>query len=94
MKKCVEKENFRAIIACTGSEGLRLMEENEGKCSLVILDVMLPDLDGFQVLQMIREMSNVPVLMLTARSDEEDKVKGLKLGADDYLTKPFMETLV
>ena len=89
MKKCVEKENFRAIIACTGSEGLRLMEENEGKCSLVILDVMLPDLDGFQVLQMIREMSNVPVLMLTARSDEEDKVKGLKLGADDYLTKPF-----
>lgn len=89
MKKCVEKENFRAIIACTGSEGLRLMEENEGKCSLVILDVMLPDLDGFQVLQMIREMSNVPVLMLTAKSDEEDKVKGLKLGADDYLTKPF-----
>ena len=89
MKKCIEKENFCAIIACTGSGGLRLMEENKGKCSLVILDVMLPDLDGFQVLRLIREMSNVPVLMLTAKSDEEDKVRGLKLGADDYLTKPF-----
>lgn len=50
---------------------------------------MMPDLDGFQVLQKIREVSNVPVLMLTAKSDEEDKVSGLRLGADDYLTKPF-----
>lgn len=89
MQKCVDKEDFCAVIAHTGSEGIRLMEENKGQCSLVILDVMLPDLDGFQVLQLIREMSNVPVLMLTAKSDEEDKVKGLKLGADDYLTKPF-----
>lgn len=89
MQKCVEKEELSAIIAHTGSEGLRLMEENKGMCSLVILDVMLPDLDGFQVLRLIREMSNVPVLMLTAKSDEEDKVWGLKLGADDYLTKPF-----
>lgn len=89
MHKCVEKEGFCAMAAHTGSEGLRLLEENKEKCALVILDVMLPDLDGFQILRLIREMSNVPVLMLTAKSDEEDKVCGLKLGADDYLTKPF-----
>lgn len=68
---------------------MRLAEEYKTSLSLVILDVMMPDLDGFQVLQKIREVSNVPVLMLTAKSDEEDKVSGLRLGADDYLTKPF-----
>ena len=89
MKKCVEQENMSAIIAHGGMEGLRLIDENNGSCSLVILDVMMPDLDGFQVLQKIRETNNVPVLMLTAKSDERDKVSGLRLGADDYLTKPF-----
>lgn len=89
MKKCVEQEKLSAIIAHGGMEGLRLADENKDSCSLVILDVMMPDLDGFQVLQKIRETSNVPVLMLTAKSDEEDKVSGLRLGADDYLTKPF-----
>ncbi len=89
MQKCVEQENFCVVIAHAGYEGLRLMRENKENCCLVILDVMLPDLDGFQVLRRIREMSNVPVLMLTAKSDEEDKVWGLSLGADDYLTKPF-----
>lgn len=89
MKKCVEQENLSAIIAHGGVEGLRLADENSDSLSLVILDVMMPDLDGFQVLQKIREKNNVPVLMLTAKSDEEDKVFGLRLGADDYLTKPF-----
>ena len=89
MKKCVEQENLSAMVAYGGLEGLRLLEENKGACSLIILDVMMPDMDGFQVLQKIRAKSNVPVLMLTARSDEEDKVSGLRLGADDYLTKPF-----
>ncbi|MDE7244401.1 MAG: response regulator transcription factor, partial [Oscillospiraceae bacterium] len=89
MKKCVEHENFSAVTAHSGIEGLHLSDENKGHCSLVILDVMMPDLDGFQVLRKIRETSNVPVLMLTAKSDEEDKVSGLRLGADDYLTKPF-----
>ncbi len=89
MKKCVEQENLSAIIAYGGVEGLRLADENKDHCSLVILDVMMPDLDGFQVLQKIRETNNVPVLMLTARNDEEDKVSGLRMGADDYLTKPF-----
>lgn len=89
MKKCVEQENMSAIIAHGGVEGLRLIAENKDGCSLVILDVMMPDLDGFQVLQKIRETNNVPVLMLTAKSNEDDKVSGLRLGADDYLTKPF-----
>ena len=89
MKKCVEQENLSAVVAYSGVEGLRMLEENKDACSLIILDVMMPDLDGFQVLQKIRERSNVPVLMLTAKSDEEDKVSGLRLGADDYLTKPF-----
>lgn len=89
MKKCIEQENMSAVIAHGGSEGLRLMEENKDTCSLIILDVMMPDMDGFQVLQKIREKNCVPVLMLTAKSDEEDKVSGLRMGADDYLTKPF-----
>lgn len=89
MKKCIEQENLSAIIAHGGVEGLRLVDENKSSCSLVILDVMMPDIDGFQVLKKIRETNNIPVLMLTAKSDEEDKVSGLRLGADDYLTKPF-----
>ena len=88
MKKCVEQENLSAVVAHGGLEGLRLLEENKDTCSLIILDVMMPDMNGFQVLQEIRKKNNVPVLMLTAKSDEEDKVSGLRLGADDYLTKP------
>lgn len=91
MEKCLEQENLSAIIAHGGVEGLRLASENKNSdsLSLIILDVMMPDIDGFQVLKKIREESNIPVLMLTAKSDEEDKVFGLRLGADDYLTKPF-----
>ena len=92
MKKCIEQENLSAIIAHEGVAGLRLLEDNKELCSLVILDVMMPGLDGFHVLKKIRETSNVPVLMLTAKSDEGDKVSGLRLGADDYLTKPFSLT--
>ena len=89
MKKCVEQENLTAVVAGGGIEGLQMLEENKNVCSLIILDIMMPDLDGFQVLQQIRQTSNVPVLMLTAKSNEEDKVSGLRMGADDYLTKPF-----
>ncbi|MFR3225836.1 MAG: response regulator transcription factor [Blautia massiliensis (ex Durand et al. 2017)] len=89
MKKCVEQENLAAVVAHNGVEGLRLLAENKDACALIILDVMMPDMDGFQVLQKIRAKNNVPVLMLTAKSGEEDKVAGLRLGADDYLTKPF-----
>lgn len=89
MKKCVEQEKFTAVVANGGAEGLQLVDESRNNCLLVILDIMMPDLDGFQVLKRIRQTSNVPVLMLTAKSDEEDKVSGLRMGADDYLTKPF-----
>ena len=89
MKKCVEQEKLTAVVANGGIEGLRLVEENNNIYSLIILDIMMPDLDGFQVLQKIRQTNNVPVLMLTAKSGEEDKVSGLRMGADDYLTKPF-----
>lgn len=91
MKKCIEQENLSAMIAHGGIEGLHLIDENKSDSSLllIILDVMMPDIDGFQVLKKIRETSNIPVLMLTAKSGEDDKVSGLRLGADDYLTKPF-----
>ena len=89
MKKCVEQEKLTAVVANGGIEGFRLVEENNDTYSLIILDIMMPDLDGFQVLQKIRQTNNVPVLMLTAKSGEEDKVSGLRMGADDYLTKPF-----
>lgn len=89
MKKCVEQENLSAITAHFGAEGLHLVDKNRHTLSLVILDIMMPDIDGFQVLKKIRETSNIPVIMLTAKNDEDDKVSGLRLGADDYLTKPF-----
>ena len=89
MKKCVEKERWFAMVAHNGLEGLKSLDEYREGCVLIILDVMMPGIDGFQVLQKIRESSNVPVLMLTAKGDEGDKVLGLRLGADDYLTKPF-----
>ena len=89
MKKCIEQEKLSAVTVYNGIEGVRLIDENKVSYSLIILDVMLPDIDGFQILQKIRDTSNIPVLMLTAKSSEEDKVSGLRLGADDYLTKPF-----
>ena len=89
MKKCIEQEKLSAVTVYNGIEGVRLIDENKDSYSLIILDVMLPDIDGFQILQKIRDKSNIPVLMLTAKSSEEDKVFGLRLGADDYLTKPF-----
>lgn len=89
MKKCIEKEGGEPIVANSGCKGLYLLDENTNNLSLIILDVMLPDLNGFHILQKIRETSNIPILMLTAKSDEEDKIAGLRMGADDYLTKPF-----
>lgn len=89
MKKCIEQEKLSAVTVYNGIEGVRLIDENKDSYSLIILDVMLPDIDGFQILQKIRDTSNIPVLMLTAKSSEENKVFGLRLGADDYLTKPF-----
>lgn len=89
IKKCLEQEKLSVSIAHGGATGLCLIDEEKESYFLVILDVMMPDMNGFQVLQKIRETSNVPVLMFTAKDGEEDKVFGLRMGADDYLTKPF-----
>ncbi len=75
------------VAALDGQAGLGLAETEAP--DIVLLDIGLPDVDGFQVLKSIREFSDVPILMLTARDDAMDKVKGLELGADDYVTKPF-----
>jgi two-component system KDP operon response regulator KdpE len=83
----LELEGYRVIEAHNGLEALDKVRTNLP--DLIILDVMMPELDGFETLEMLREISNVPVIMLTVRSDEEDKVRGLELGADDYVTKPF-----
>ena len=83
----LELEGYRVIEAHNCLEALDKARTNLP--DLVILDVMMPELDGFETLEMLREVSNVPVVMLTVRSDEEDKVRGLELGADDYVTKPF-----
>lgn len=87
LKKCVEKENITAELAHTGIDGLKLALQ--GNYQLIVLDVMLPEMDGFQVLEKIRSISAIPVLMLTAKTASTDKVNGLRSGADDYLTKPF-----
>ncbi|MGZ8695611.1 MAG: response regulator, partial [Gaiellaceae bacterium] len=83
----LEREGFRVVPAHDGEEALdRFAAE---RVDLVVLDVMLPKLDGLEVCRRLRAMSSVPILMLTARDDELDKVLGLELGADDYMTKPF-----
>ena len=87
LKFNLEKNGYKTVEASDGNEGLRLALSKEP--DLVLLDVMLPGLDGFGVCRKIREKSSVPIIMLTARDEEVDKVLGLELGADDYITKPF-----
>lgn len=83
----LEKEGFRVEQAYDGEEALQKVFA--GKPDIVVLDLMLPELDGFEVCRRIRKKLNIPIIMLTARSEDIDKVLGLELGADDYLTKPF-----
>ncbi len=83
----LELEGYHVIEARDGIQALDKVRTELP--DLVILDVMMPELDGFETLRMLREISNVPVIMLTVRDEEEDKVRGLELGADDYVTKPF-----
>jgi two-component system KDP operon response regulator KdpE len=87
MQMNLELEGYRVIEASNGLEAIDRVREDLP--DLMLLDVMMPEMDGFEALGIIRETSNVPVIMLTVRDDEDDKVKGLGLGADDYVTKPF-----
>jgi len=83
----LELEGYRVSEASNGLEALDKVRKELP--DLVLLDVMMPEMDGFEALERIREISNVPVIMLTVKAEEEDKVRGLELGADDYVTKPF-----
>ncbi|MEE8518658.1 MAG: response regulator transcription factor [Dehalococcoidia bacterium] len=83
----LKRDGYRVITAGDGVDGLRAARES--KPDLVVLDLMLPKLSGMEVCRTLREESNVPIVMLTARVDEQDRLAGLDLGADDYVTKPF-----
>ena len=83
----LERDGYRVVQARDGDEAMRQFDEHA--VDLVVLDLMLPNLDGLEVCKRIRATSHVPIIMLTARDDEVDKVLGLELGADDYITKPF-----
>ncbi len=83
----LEAAGYRVACAASGEEALELFAEDDA--DLIVLDVMLPGIDGFEVCRQVRERSSCPIIMLTARGAEEDKVRGLRLGADDYVTKPF-----
>jgi DNA-binding response OmpR family regulator len=83
----LDREGYQTVIAISGLEGLQ--EAYRVQPDLVILDIMMPGMDGWEVCRRLGEMSNVPILMLTAKGTEADIVKGLQIGADDYLTKPF-----
>ena len=87
VKYNLEKEGWRVVTAGDGEAGLAALRKE--RPDLVVLDAMLPKLDGFEFLKLIRRETRVPVLMLTARKEEMDRVLGLELGADDYVTKPF-----
>ena len=83
----LERDGYTVVQAADGEEALRRFDD--AKIDLVVLDIMLPKLDGLEVCRRLRATSSVPIIMLTARDDELDKVVGLELGADDYITKPF-----
>ena len=87
LKIYLEAEGYRTFSACNGKEALDILERED--VHLILLDVMMPVMDGISVLSKLRETSNVPVILLTAKSEDTDKVLGLNVGADDYVTKPF-----
>jgi len=87
LKYTLEQEGYETLSAADGEEALNVFFSNH--VDIVLLDVMLPKMDGIQVCQRIRESSNVPIIMLTAKGEDMDKILGLEYGADDYMTKPF-----
>ena len=83
----LEQDDMEVDTAYDGEEAVEKARNND--FDIILLDIMLPKLDGLQVCQQIREFSNVPIIMLTAKGDDMDKIMGLEYGADDYITKPF-----
>ena len=89
IKDFLVKEGYKVLEAEDGEQALKIFEEKGEKINLILLDVMMPKLDGWSVLRQIRQSSKVPVIMLTARGEEQDELFGFELGVDEYITKPF-----
>lgn len=89
IKDFLVKKEYKILEAIDGEDAIRVFKENENKINLILLDVMMPKLDGWSVLRQIRQDSNVPIIMLTARGEEQDELFGFELGVDEYISKPF-----
>ena len=89
IKDFLMQKNYKILEAEDGEEALRIFQENEEKISVILLDVMMPKLYGWSVLRQIRQTSKVPIIMLTARGEEQDELFGFELGVDEYISKPF-----
>ena len=89
IKDFLMQKGYHILEAGDGEEALKVFEENSNKISLILLDVMMPKLDGWSVLRQIRQTSKVPIMMLTARGEEQDELFGFELGVDEYISKPF-----
>ena len=89
IKDFLVAKGYSILEAGDGEEALKVFEENSNKITLILLDVMMPKLDGWSVLRQIRQTSKVPIIMLTARGEEQDELFGFKLGVDEYISKPF-----
>lgn len=87
LKIYLEAEGYRTVCAYSGTQALKALENEE--IHLVLMDIMMPEMDGISAMAKLREKSNVPVILLTAKSEDTDKILGLNVGADDYVTKPF-----
>ncbi len=89
IKDFLAQKGYGILEAADGEEALEVFEENQNKINLILLDVMMPKLDGWSVLRQIRQKSQVPIIMLTARGEEQDELFGFELGVDEYISKPF-----
>lgn len=89
IKDFLIKKEYNILEAVDGEDALNVFNENQEKINLILLDVMMPKLDGWSVLRQIRQMSSVPIIMLTARGEEQDELFGFELGVDEYIAKPF-----
>lgn len=89
IKDFLMQKGYQILEAGDGEEALKIFEENSNKINLILLDVMMPKLDGWSVLRQIRQLSKIPIIMLTARGEEQDELFGFELGVDEYISKPF-----